>query len=144
MIFGTGIDVVDCTRMNRPLMHTRERFLGRLLTPLEIHNMEKKVSARAVFANEETLHKYLCMQVAKSFAAKEAFVKALGTGFRGGITLKDVEVMRNTMGKPVFLLSSKVQSILKNSIPPGMEDYLHLSLCDEYPYAHAQVTIEFY
>lgn len=86
MIFGLGIDVVEIDRIKRSLERFGERFPQKILTPQEQRAMARPGMSPA--------------SLAARFAAKEAAVKALGTGFAHGITLQDVEVRTLPSGQP--------------------------------------------
>ena len=98
MIYGIGIDVLRVARIAKVYKRHGERFVNRLLHPLE--RKEFEAAARPV--------QYL----AKSFAIKEAFVKALGTGFFG-VSHEDVGAVRKALGKPEFVFSKRLQARLK-------------------------------
>ena len=144
MIFGIGMDMVDARRLVRPLSEFETRFLERLLMPSEIQALFKKMERFKAFSTEAQSIQRLSINVAKYFAAKEACAKAMGTGFAGGVSLRDMEVSRDVLGKPMIYLFGKTLEILQNLTPQGQRAHLHLSLCDEYPYAQAQVILEMY
>ena len=144
MILGMGIDLVDCRRFARPLTISKERFLKRIMTDFEIGTLEKKATAWAKFLKKDSQDEQTLLSIAKIFAAKEAFVKALGTGFRDGIVMRDLEVWRDNLGKPMLRVSGKANQALENALPMGTEARIHLSLSDEFPYAQAQVIIDVY
>ena len=77
---------------------------------------------------------------AKRFAAKEALTKALGTGFRKGISFKNIEVMNNEVGKPLIKLKGKALSMLKKKIK-NRRYQIDISLSDDKPWAQATVII---
>jgi holo-[acyl-carrier protein] synthase len=121
MIIGIGCDVVQIPRIARLLDKFGNNFVRRICTDREISALPNTDNCQIVASF-----------YAKRFAAKEACVKALGTGFTHGITFKDVEVVANDAGKPTISINKK-----------GMPDYkLHLSLSDDYPIAQAMVIIE--
>jgi holo-[acyl-carrier protein] synthase len=91
MIVGTGVDITEVTRVREALQRFGERFLRRVFTPAEIAYCASKRN------NLERL--------AARFAAKEAALKALGTGLRHGITWRDVEVRRQPGGRPTIAFS---------------------------------------
>ena len=93
MIVGTGIDIVDIQRMGRLMERWGNKFLNRVFTEPE----QLYCSGRAVPA----------MHFAAAFAAKEACLKALGTGMSGGIHWQDIEVGHNRQGKPDVTLRGK-------------------------------------
>lgn len=111
-IHGVGIDVLSVARIARVHRRHGARFVARLLHPLE----------REEFARARHKVQFL----AKCFAAKEAFVKALGTGFTG-VTHDDVGVVRGALGKPEFVYSARLRARLKRL---KVSD-AHVSLSDE-------------
>ena len=92
-IHGHGVDLVECTRIARVLEHHGQRFLDRVLTPDE--------QARAGAYRDATPF------VAGRWAAKEAILKMLGTGWRGRITWTDMEILPDALGQPVVTLSGE-------------------------------------
>ncbi|MGL9682027.1 MAG: holo-[acyl-carrier-protein] synthase [Wolbachia sp.] len=121
MIRGIGTDMVYIPRILKILQKYGEKFLNKVYTEQEI-----KISRK--YNSQEIRKKYF----AKRFAAKEAFVKALGSGFSQGITMKDIEIYNDIRGKPHLAISK--DSIFKNHI-------IHLSLSDDGDYATAFVVI---
>jgi holo-[acyl-carrier protein] synthase len=83
--------------------------------------------------------KKLACTLAKRYAAKEAFSKAMGTGFRDDISLKDIETLHNKSGKPYLKISGKAAEKLHELTKAPK---LHISLSDDYPYAQAITIIE--
>jgi len=127
VIFGIGTDIVRIPRMADNLARYGERFAARILTEAEM----------AVF--RDSLHPAKQAQfLAKRFAAKEATAKALGTGFRDGLSLRDIGVNNDVLGKPVLIFSERAKQILRNEGIGGF----HLSLSDESEYAIAYVVLE--
>lgn len=116
MIFGIGVDLVDISRVEKLAKRYEARFYSRILTEVE---------KKDVAINE----------VAARFAAKEAFVKALGTGFRG-ISFMDIEVLNDANGKPYYQVSDNVKRIL------AFPFATHLSITHERGYAIAMALIE--
>ena len=112
MIYGIGIDVLRVSRIAQVYKRHGDRFVERLLHPLE--RKEYEASKRPI--------QYL----AKCFAVKEAFVKALGTGFFG-VSHEDVGVVRKALGKPEFVFSKRLQARLKRL----KIKRTHVSLSDE-------------
>lgn len=131
MIVGIGVDLVDIGRIKHMLDRHGERFLERCFTDVERHKAQSREKSNT------HVHVY-----AKRFAAKEAFVKALGTGFTDTVIMKDVGVIEDGLGKPSFALTAGAQEALDALTPAGMEPVIHLSLTDEPPYAQAYVIIE--
>lgn len=144
MILGMGIDLVDARRLLSSLASSKDAFLKRVVTQGEREVIEKRVAALEKFSEKSSVDEHFALHLAKHFAAKEAFVKALGIGFRDGIHMHDIEIHRNEVGKPFFKITGKTLETLQNMTPLNMQVHLHLSLSDEYPYAQAQVIIEAY
>ena len=124
MIYGIGTDIVAVPRLQTSLDRYGERFAARILTASEM----------AVFRGLANKAHFL----AKRFAAKEALVKALGTGFRDGLSLHDIVVANDALGKPVLEFSDKLADRLHAR---GITQQ-HLSLTDEREYALAFVVLE--
>lgn len=124
MIFGIGTDVVEVSRINNSLLKFGDRIAKKILTPAE------KKSYLSVSIKENFL--------AKRFAAKEAFAKAIGKGLRGDINLQSIEVVHDELGKPSFKFNDNIKNILKklNIIE------CHLSISDEKNIAVAFVILE--
>lgn len=121
MIYGVGTDIVYIPRILRILQKYGRKFLNKVYTKKEIEISKK-------YNSQEVRAKYF----AKRFAAKEAFVKALGTGFSQGIIMKDIEIYSNIRGKPHLAITKDFIS----------KDYkIHLSLSDDQDYATAFVVI---
>lgn len=93
MIFGVGTDIVEMTRIQETLDRFGDRFVERLLMPEE----------RAVFARSRQPTRFLAMR----FAGKEAAVKAMGTGFRHGMWIRDVGILNNDWGRPYLIFSER-------------------------------------
>ena len=101
-IFGIGTDIVNINRMKKALRRSRGRFKNKVFSKNEISYCEKRKNSSAFYA--------------KRFAAKEAFSKALGTGIRKGVNLKNIEVSNNAQGKPSILLKGNLSHLLKKRI----------------------------
>ena len=99
MIFGTGVDIAETSRLEQSLKRHGERFTKRLFTPGEIAYCEK-------FKNRAEHY-------AARFAAKEAAFKALGTGWREGIRWLDIEVVHQPSGKPELVLTGKAEEVAR-------------------------------
>ena len=128
MIVGIGNDVIDIRRIEETLERFGDRFISRIFTDVEIRKSEKRSQRAASYA--------------KRFAAKEACSKALGTGFRAGVFWKDMGVVNEASGKPTMVLTGGAKEQLVKLIPPGHNAHLHLTITDDFPYAHAFVMIE--
>lgn len=122
MIHGVGTDIVYIPRILRILQKHKEKFLNRVYT-------EKEIELGSKYNDQEIQSRYF----AKRFAAKEAFVKALGTGFSNGIRMKDIEICNDIRGKP-YINTSK-DFICKNNT-------ILLSISDDTDYATAFVIIQ--
>jgi holo-[acyl-carrier protein] synthase len=127
MIIGLGSDLCDVRRIEKVLARFGERFVKRVYTDVERRKAEGRVGLAATYA--------------KRFAAKEACAKALGTGFRHGVFLKDLGVVNLPGGKPTLALTGGAAARLAAITPAGMRAEISLSLTDEYPLAHAIVVI---
>ncbi len=127
MILSTGLDICDIRRIEKILSgETAARFMQRYFTPAENgHIAARKDHARPA-------------AYARRWAAKEAIAKALGTGFRGGLHMHQMEILNDANGKPNVKLHGRAAELL-NRISPATA--IHLAMTDEYPYAMAQVII---
>ena len=132
MILGIGNDLIDIRRIERLLDRFGNRFIKRIFTDLEYTKGQKYLSI-----NRSRSVAYY----AKRFAAKEACVKALGTGFRSSISWQEIEVVSLSSGQPTLNLIGEAWRRLKHITPPNMTAQIHLSLTDDYPFAHAIVVI---
>ncbi|MCA3555138.1 holo-ACP synthase [Aestuariivirga sp.] len=128
MILGLGNDVIDIRRIEETLARFGPRFIDRIFTEVEIRKSEKRAQRAASYA--------------KRFAAKEACSKALGTGFRKGVFWKDMGVVNEPSGKPTMVLTGGAKAQLDSLTPPGHTVRIHLTITDDFPYAHAFVMIE--
>ena len=127
-IFGIGTDIVNIKRMEDSLKKRGFSFKNKIFSRKEISYCDNKKNPSSFYA--------------KRFAAKEAFSKALGTGIRKGLNLKNIEISNNIDGKPSILLKGKVQDYLKKRIKSKKYD-IHLSLSDDKPWAQATVIISY-
>jgi len=124
MIIGIGTDIVDNSRIESVISRHGEKFTKRLFSESERkHFLKFNSSAQSIGA---------------SFAAKEALVKALGTGFRYGISFSDMEVVRDSRGKPVMKLSGRTEEFFRRT--GGGK--IHLSISHEKSHSLAVVVIE--
>ena len=128
MIIGIGNDVIDIRRIEDTLTRFGPRFIDRIFTDVEIAKSEKRAQRAASYA--------------KRFAAKEACSKALGTGFRKGVFWKDMGVVNEPSGKPTMVLTGGAKDQLDTLVPAGHRARIHLTITDDFPYAHAFVMIE--
>ncbi len=129
MILAIGSDLCNIERIQNSLDRYGERFLQRVFTPVE-----QAKAARRPFTRAGTL--------AKRFAAKEAFSKAVGTGFKAGVFMKDIGVVNAPSGAPTLALTGGAAVRLAALTPAGHEAVVHLTLTDDHPWAQAFVVIE--
>lgn len=113
MIYGIGTDVVEVSRIAATYERFGEHFANRLLLPAE----------REAFETYKRKVRFLAMR----FAAKEALVKAMGTGFANGMWIRDVGVVSNSLGKPLVIFSERGES-MRQALGIGES---HVSLTDE-------------
>ena len=125
-VLGTGIDIVENYRLKKLLLKKKSNFKNKIFTNNEIAYCKKKSNITNCYS--------------KRFAAKEAFVKALGTGFKKNINFKDIEVLKNRYGKPYILINKKVINKVKTSFKVKKFNIL-LSISDETKYSIASVII---
>lgn len=129
MIVAIGSDLCNIERIQNSLDRFGERFECRVFT-----EVERAKAARRPFTKAGTL--------AKRFAAKEAFSKAVGTGFKAGVFMKDIGVVNMKSGAPTLALTGGAATRLASMIPDGHEAVVHLTLTDDHPWAQAFVVIE--
>ena len=127
-IFGIGTDIVNIRRIEQSLKKHKFSFKNKIFSKREISYCEKRKNSGAFYA--------------KRFAAKEAFSKALGTGIRKGVNLKNIEITNNVHGKPSISLKGNLANYLKKKIKCKKYD-IHLSLSDDKPWAQATVIISY-
>ena len=129
MIVGLGSDLCNIERIEKSLERFGERFEQRVFTEIE-----RAKAARRPFTKAGTY--------AKRFAAKEAFSKAVGTGFKAGVFMKDIGVVNAPSGVPTLALTGGARARLDALIPEGHAANIHLTLTDDHPWAQAFVIIE--
>jgi holo-[acyl-carrier protein] synthase len=130
MILGIGNDIVDIRRIENTLDMFGQRFLHRVFTAGEREKAEKQTAARHKRAGT----------LAKRFAAKEAFLKALGDHNRS-INWQEMDVGNLPSGKPVLKVSGAAKEALNRLVPANMRAQVDLSMTDEFPLAQAIVII---
>ncbi len=124
MIYGIGTDIVEVSRIEQALSRHGAAFAKRILTETEF----------AEFQQSHTQARFL----AKRFAAKEAFAKALGTGVRAPATMQSIGISHDTLGKPLFVLAPVLQALVAEKNISQQ----HVSISDEKALAVAFVVLE--
>jgi len=122
---GIGVDIVQNSRIRKSI--TNEKFLLRIFTNDEINKSKKTKNKTAFFS--------------KRFAAKEAFSKALGTGFRETLNFKDISITNNKRGKPSIKLNNKLHNLINKKFKTKKINVL-LSISDESKHSIAFVILE--
>ena len=129
MIIAIGSDLCSIERIQASLDRFGERFERRVFT-----DVERARAARRPFTRAGTY--------AKRFAAKEAFSKAVGTGFKRGVFMTDIGVVNAPSGAPTLALTGGAAARLEALTPQGHMAVVHLTLTDDHPWAQAFVVIE--
>ena len=129
MILGLGSDLCNIERIQASLDRFGGRFTNRVFTDVERGKAERRTLTRAG-------------TYAKRFAAKEAFSKAVGTGFRAGVFMRDIGVVNLPSGAPTLALTGGAKARLDALTPPGHAAHVHLTMTDDHPWAQAFVVIE--
>ena len=129
MIVGLGSDLCNIERIQNSLDRFGERFIARVFTDVERAKAERRPFTRAG-------------TYAKRFAAKEAYAKAVGTGFKRGVYMKDIGVANLPSGAPTLVLSGGAKERLDALTPAGHAALVHLTMTDDHPFAMAVVIIE--
>ena len=122
---GIGVDIVENNRFKKLIK--KKKFINRICSSREIINFKKK--------NNKISY------LSKRFSAKEAFVKALGSGFRNELCFNDISILNDKKGKPYFLFNQKIKNILKNKYKLNKFKVL-LSLSDEKKYSISYVILQ--
>jgi holo-[acyl-carrier protein] synthase len=124
-ILGTGVDIVENLRMKKVL--NDKKFINRIFSTSEIL-LSKNIKDKTAY-------------YAKRFAAKEAFAKSIGTGFRNNLNFKDISITNNKAGKPSFLINEKLKKIIKKHFKTLSVNFF-LSISDEKKYSVAFVILQ--
>ena len=124
-ILGIGIDIVENSRIKRSLK--KSSFLKKIFTPNEIKSANRYKDKKAYYA--------------KRFAAKEAFVKSIGLGFRYDLNFIDISITNDKLGKPFFIISEKLKKIIKKQFKVKTFNFF-LSISDEKKYSIAYVILQ--
>ena len=128
MIIGLGSDLCNIERIQKALDRHGERFEKRSFTEIERAKAAKRPFTRAG-------------TYAKRFAAKEAFSKAVGTGFRQGVFMRDIGVVNLPSGAPTLALTGGARARVDALTPPGQAIDVHLTMTDDHPWAQAFVIL---
>ena len=124
-ILGIGVDIIQNSRIKRLII--KKSFINRSFGKQEIKLSKKEKNKVNYFA--------------KRFAAKESFVKSLGTGFRENLNLKDIEILNDKLGKPYFFISKKIHNIINKKFKIKRFN-LFLSISDEKDYSIAFTILQ--
>ncbi len=124
-ILGIGVDIVENRRIQKSIKNTL--FTKRIYTPKELKQSKEAHNKVGYFS--------------KRFAAKEAFSKALGTGFRRNLNFKDIEVINDKMGKPYYVKNKKITKIIQKNFRIKNFKFF-LSISDEKKYSTAFAIIQ--
>ena len=124
-IVGIGVDIIENKRIKNSLKNLK--FKKRIYSTKELAQSSLSKNKVGFFS--------------KRFAAKEAFAKALGTGFRDNLNFKDIEIVNDKMGKPYYLKSKKISKIIHKNF--NIKKYnCFLSISDEKDYSTAFTIIQ--
>ena len=119
-IIGVGVDIVDNTRIKKSIKN--KNFISRIFSKEEI-NQSKKIKDKSNYYS-------------KRFAAKESLSKAIGTGFRNDLNFKDITIVNDKYGKPIYQLNNKVKKLIYSKFKVK-NIKISLSLADEKKYSIA-------
>ncbi|MDA8569584.1 holo-ACP synthase [Candidatus Pelagibacter bacterium] len=124
-ILGIGVDIVEKNRIKKSL--TNKLFIKRIFTNSEILLAKNKKNKISFYSNR--------------FAAKEAFSKSIGTGFRENLNFSDLSIKNDKLGKPIFVITDKIKKLIKKKFKISKFDFL-LSISDEKKYSIAYVIFQ--
>ena len=124
-ILGIGVDIVENSRITKSLKN--KLFIKRIFSNSEILTAKKLKNKKNYYS--------------KRFAAKEAFAKSIGTGFRNNLNFKDISIVNDKMGKPSFIISEKIKKIIKKEFKVSSFNFF-LSISDEKKYSVAYVILQ--
>ena len=122
---GIGVDIIKNSRIKKSIIN--KNFINRIFSAEEINESKKKKNKVSFFS--------------KRFVAKEAFSKALGSGFRNGLNFKDISIFNNRSGKPLIRINGKLKLLIKKKFKTKKINTF-LSISDEKSYSIAYVIIE--
>ena len=121
---GVGVDIIEISRIKKSIKN--KKFLSRVFSRIEIVNSKKTSNKSSYFS--------------KRFAAKEAFSKALGIGFRNGLNFNDITVVNDRYGKPSIKLNDKLKNIINKRFKT-IKVNVFLSISDEKKHSIAFVVL---
>ena len=124
-ILGIGVDIVENIRIHKSLKNVS--FIKRVFSSSEISIAKNTTNKKSYYA--------------KRFAAKEAFSKAIGTGFRKNLNFKDITIINDKLGKPSFVVTDKIKKIVKKQFKISSFDFF-LSISNEKKYSIAYVILQ--
>ena len=124
-ILGIGVDIVENSRITKSLKNNL--FIKRIFSNSEILIAKKLKDKKNYYS--------------KRFAAKEAFVKSIGTGFRDNLNLNDISIVNNKLGKPSFVINDNIKKIIKKQFKTSTFNFF-LSISDEKKYSIAYVVLQ--
>ena len=124
-ILGIGVDIIENNRIKSSIRN--HKFKDRIYSPKEL--------------KQSILSKDKVKYFSKRFAAKEAFAKALGTGFRNNLNFKDIEIINDKLGKPYYAKTKKITKLIKKEFKVKSFNCF-LSISDENNYSTAFTIIQ--
>jgi len=124
-ILGIGVDIVENSRIAKSLRNNL--FIKRIFSDSEVLIAKNIKDKKSYYS--------------KRFAAKEAFAKSIGTGFRNNLNFKDVAIANDKMGKPSFIINEKIKKIVKKQFNTTSFNFF-LSISDEKKYSIAYVVLQ--
>ena len=124
-ILGIGVDIIENSRIAKSIKN--KLFIKRIFSNIEISNAKSLKDKKSYYS--------------KRFAAKEAFVKSIGTGFRNNLNFNDISIVNDQLGKPLFLINEKIKKIVKKQFKISAFNFF-LSISDEKKYSIAYVILQ--
>ena len=124
-ILGIGVDIIENIRIQKSLKNIS--FIKRVFSSSEILIAKRITNKKSYYS--------------RRFAAKEAFSKAIGTGFRDNLNFKDITIINDKLGKPSFVVTDKIKKIVKKQFKISSFDFF-LSISDEKKYSIAYVILQ--
>ena len=124
-ILGIGVDIIENKRIKKSIKN--DKFKKRIYSNIELKLSTLSVNKTSFFS--------------KRFAAKEAFAKSIGTGFRNNLNFKDISIINNKKGKPSFVITDKIKKIIKKIFKTSSFNFL-LSISDDKKYSIAYVILQ--